>query len=76
MTLGVRMKVVVVVNGEARELAAERPTVAELVAELGLANQRVAVEVNRRLVTRATWGEAVLGEGDVIEIVQFVGGGA
>ncbi len=70
------MKVVVVVNGEARELAAERPTVAELVAELGLANQRVAVEVNRRLVTRATWGEAVLGEGDVIEIVQFVGGGA
>lgn len=66
----------VVVNGEAREMAAERPTVAELVAELGLANQRVAVEVNRRLVTRATWGEAVLGEGDVIEIVQFVGGGA
>ena len=66
----------IVVNGEAREVAAERPTVAELVAELGLANQRVAVEVNRRLVTRATWGEAVLGEGDVIEIVQFVGGGA
>ena len=74
MTLGVGM--VVVINGEARELAAERPTVAELLAELGLANQRVAVEVNRRLVTRATWGEALLGEGDVIEIVQFVGGGA
>jgi thiamine biosynthesis protein ThiS len=66
----------VTVNGEARELASERPTVAELVTALGLANQRVAVEVNRRLVTRATWGEAILGEGDVVEIVQFVGGGA
>ena len=76
--MGVRMSIGmrVVVNGEAREMASERPTVAELVAELGLANQRVAVEVNRRLVTRATWGEAVLGEGDIIEIVQFVGGGA
>ena len=65
-----------VVNGEAREMAIEPATVAGLLAALGLAGQRVAVEVNRRLVTRATWAEATLAEDDVIEIVQFVGGGS
>ena len=62
------------VNGDPRDFA-DGTTVADLVAALGLANERVAVEVNRQLVRRATWPEATLREGDVVEVVHFVGGG-
>ena len=62
------------VNGDPRDFA-DGTTVADLVAALGLANERVAVEVNRQLVRRATWAEATLREGDVVEVVHFVGGG-
>lgn len=62
------------VNGDPRDFA-DGATVADLVAALGLANERVAVEVNRQLVRRATWAEAALRDGDVVEVVHFVGGG-
>lgn len=67
------------VNGEARDIAGATPdatvTVVTLVEQLGLAETRVAVEVNRKIVRRVNWPEAVLAEGDVVEIVHFVGGG-
>lgn len=62
------------VNGEAREVPAGA-TVALLLAALGLADRRVAVEVNRRIVRRGTYEAAALADGDVVEIVHFVGGG-
>ena len=61
-------------NGEDKDLG-EGATVATLVASLGLGDERVAVEVNRKLVRRATWAETALADGDVVEIVHFVGGG-
>ena len=64
----------VTVNDEPRELAAGA-TVADLVATLGLGPRRIAVEVNRAIVTRATYAETVLRDGDTIEIIHFVGGG-
>ena len=64
----------VTVNDEPRELAAGA-TVADLVATLGLGPRRIAVEVNRAIVTRATYAETVLSDGDTIEIIHFVGGG-
>jgi thiamine biosynthesis protein ThiS len=63
-----------VVNGDERQVE-DGATVATLVAALDLAHERVAVEVNRKIVRRAQWPEAPLGEGDVVEIVHFVGGG-
>jgi len=63
------------VNGEDKDVE-DGATVATLVAGLGLGQERVAVEVNRKLVRRATWAEAALAEGDVVEIVHFVGGGS
>jgi len=66
------------VNGEPRtfEAAADAPfTVAQLLDALGLGGRRVAVELNRRIVKRATYEEATLGDGDKVEIVHFVGGG-
>ena len=62
------------VNGDNKEVEAGA-TVASLVEGLGLVNERVAVEVNREIVRRARWAEVALAEGDVVEIVQFVGGG-
>jgi len=49
--------------------------VTQLIQELGLPTERIAVEVNRRIVRRADWDETALHDRDKIEIVQFVGGG-
>jgi thiazole synthase len=62
------------VNGEPRRSAAT--TIAELVAELGLKPEKVAVERNGTIVPRSTLGEVLLADHDVLEIVHFVGGGA
>lgn len=64
----------VTVNGESRRIAAGT-TVAGLLAELGLADRRVAVERNRQVVPRAEHARAVLAAGDHLEVVTFVGGG-
>ncbi|MCG3130143.1 MAG: hypothetical protein FLDDKLPJ_00891 [Phycisphaerae bacterium] len=50
-------------------------TVADLIAARGLAPVRVAVEINENLVPRRDYGAVRLAEGDVVEIVTFVGGG-
>jgi len=63
-------------NGDARTFSPAPGTVAGLVAALGLDGARVAVEVNRRIVRRADWPTAALADGDVIEVVHFVGGGS
>jgi thiazole synthase len=61
------------VNGEARRSAAAN--VAALVREIGLKPEKVAVELNGTIVPRSTLAETGLGDGDVLEIVHFVGGG-
>jgi len=65
------------INGEEREFAnAPVPfTLAALIETLGMKPDRVAVELNRDIVSRALWPETVLNEGDTLEVVQFVGGG-
>jgi len=61
------------VNGETRRTPAA--TIAELVLELSLKPEKVAVEHNGTIVPRSTLAETPLGDGDVLEIVHFVGGG-
>ena len=62
------------VNGQTREMP-ESITVLELLERLDLRPRRVAVERNKRIVRRASFAEAELGEGDRVEIVTLVGGG-
>ena len=64
----------IVVNGESKECA-DGISLAEFVAQLGLKSDRVAVELNRQIAARNSWGEMPLHEGDRLEIVHFVGGG-
>jgi thiazole synthase len=64
----------IIVNGERRRID-EGSTVLSLLRELSLPMTRVAVERNLSLVRKAEFAETVLGEGDRLEIVTFVGGG-
>ena len=61
-------------NGEAMELAAAT-TVRALIEQLGLHTGPVAVEVNGAVVVRARHADTQLEDGDIVEIVHFVGGG-
>jgi thiamine biosynthesis protein ThiS len=62
------------INGEARDIEAGT-TIVTLLASLGLAGRPVAVERNALIVPRAEHAQTTLGEGDKLELVQFVGGG-
>ncbi len=64
----------VFINGEEKRLAASL-SLAQLVEQLGMKGDRVAVELNREIVPRAQWAETLLKDGDRLEIVHFVGGG-
>lgn len=61
-------------NGDLRRISAGA-TVAELVRDIGLDPAKVAVERNLEIVPRSTLATVLLEEGDVLEIVHFVGGG-
>lgn len=61
------------INGEASDMAGR--TVAECLEEYGYDARRVAVEKNGDIVPKARYGETPLKDGDIIEIVGFVGGG-
>jgi thiamine biosynthesis protein ThiS len=61
------------VNGEDRQT--DSVTLKELLKELGIMRDRVAVEVNLKIIKKADHDKYQLSEGDVIEIVNFVGGG-
>jgi len=63
------------INGEARMLS-ECVSVADLLDQLGLDRQRVAVEINSVLVPRGEQVNQRLAAGDHVEIVTLVGGGA
>lgn len=62
------------INGEPRQLSAD--TLSALVEHLGMKPDRVAIELNRDIVPREQWPQTQLRDGDQLEIVQFVGGGA
>ena len=62
------------VNGEPRRIAAGA-TIADLVISLELKPEKVAVERNGEIAPRSTLADVVLTDGDVLEIVHFVGGG-
>ena len=63
-----------VINGEERAFASPM-TLAALIEQLGMQQDRVAVELNRNIAPREQWVDTSLSEGDQLEIVHFVGGG-
>lgn len=61
-------------NGEDKDVA-QGASVRQLLETLGIDVKRIAVEVNREVIRRKDHDTHVLNDGDVVEIVTFVGGG-
>jgi sulfur carrier protein len=66
-----------VLNGQTREFEGleSMASLEQLLGELGVKGDRVAVERNGEIVPRALWAGTMVGEGDRLEVVHFVGGG-
>ena len=71
------MSLTVILNGQSRsfDTLPQPASLEQLIGELGLKRDRVAVEHNGEIVPRAGWAETTLNGGDRLEVVHFVGGG-
>ena len=74
MSILAQQSLAILVNGEPRRVSAG-VNITQMLAELGLDPQRVAVERNRDVVPRSSLGEVMVEDGDQYEMVHFVGGG-
>jgi thiamine biosynthesis protein ThiS len=70
----VHASISILVNGDAHAVR-QGETLSGLVAALNLQPERLAIELDRRIVKRAEWSSTLLSAGAKVEIVQFVGGG-
>ncbi|MEK6802311.1 MAG: sulfur carrier protein ThiS [Nitrospirota bacterium] len=66
---------IIQVNGESRGMG-DGQTVAALLHELEIRADRVAVELNLEILDRKDFETRGLREGDRVEILSFIGGGA
>jgi sulfur carrier protein len=64
-----------IINGKPQQLP-DGTTAAQLIEHLGLAGQRLAMEVNREIVPRSDFATRTFRPGDEIEIVRAIGGGS
>ena len=64
-----------VINGEDYSDLPDDLTVAGLVAHMNLPEKKLAVELNRNVVSKSAYADTPLSEGDKLEIIHFIGGG-
>ncbi len=62
------------INGVSIALSAPLP-LAELLTQQGYPTTRIAVEKNGEIVPKSAYETTMIADGDVLEIVSFVGGG-
>ena len=65
----------IVLNGEPRQVPSGA-TLAEILAFLALPADRVAIELNRKIVRKTEWENCRVSPGAELEVVHFVGGGS
>jgi sulfur carrier protein len=70
---GRAMEIEVRINGTVEQL--KECTIKTLVAGKGLDAASLVVEYNGRIVKQADWSKVLLEQGDVLELLNFVGGG-
>ncbi|GJL62694.1 MAG: hypothetical protein NPIRA04_13480 [Nitrospirales bacterium] len=63
------------VNGESQTLQ-DGLTVTDLLQQLDIRTEKVAVELNLKILDRDEFSTSILRHGDTIEILSFIGGGA
>lgn len=64
----------VTINGKNREMQGK--TISEMLAVLEYRVDAVAVERNEVIISKAEFADTVLEDGDVVEVVSFMGGGS
>lgn len=66
------------INGQDRQMPEldRNPSLSHLIECLSMEPDRIAIECNGEIVPRSNWPQVELRDGDKLEIVQFVGGGA
>lgn len=64
----------IIVNGAQKEVV-DTYTVQNLLAEMEIIGQRLAVEVNEEIVSKSRHSEYSFTDGDKVEIVHAIGGG-
>lgn len=62
------------INGEIKDNI-RATSLQGLIEELGIISGRVAVEINARVIKKTDYEGFRLHDGDIVEIVSFVGGG-
>jgi len=68
------LKMKIFINGKQKSIV-DDITVRSLLEQLGMGQQRVALEINREIVPRSLHAEHTFHEGDQVEIIQAIGGG-
>ena len=66
--------IAITLNGKPHDLS-EQTSVTGLLASLNINPKQVAVAVNGEVVSRDTWADSKVADGDTVEIVRAVGGG-
>jgi sulfur carrier protein len=64
----------ITLNGDPYSIDGDIPLTA-LLERLKMRRGRVAVEINREIVPKANYDAAIVRAGDLVEIINFVGGG-
>ena len=64
----------ITVNGN-KSFIPEGQTVETMLAHLGIRPDRVAVELNKQIVSKRDWASTIVPGDSFIEVVEFVGGG-
>jgi sulfur carrier protein len=64
----------IIINGSSREVP-DNLSASELILTLGLADKRLALEINREIVPRSTFENHIIHPDDKVEIVHAIGGG-
>ena len=64
----------IIINGTASEYP-DKLSAAELLRARGLADKRLALEINEEIVSRSTYDSHLINPGDRVEIVHAIGGG-
>lgn len=64
----------ITINGSQENYPADT-AVSQLLDQLNLQNQRIALEINREIIPRSEYDNHLLNEGDIVEIIHAIGGG-
>ncbi len=64
----------IIINGE-KKIINDKIPLAELIKELGIDPNRVAVELNMSIIDKSDYLNTILKDNDSLEIVSFIGGG-